>query len=84
MKKYRIAPEIKEQILNRIKNDRVSVIDAAKEHGVSENTIYGWIAKKVDGNPSLTEFVKLKKENRQLLELVGEITLKLSETQKKN
>jgi len=84
MKKYRIAPEIKEQILNRIKNDRVSVIDAAKEHGVSENTIYGWIAKKVDGNPSLSEIVKLKKENRQLLELVGEITLKLSETQKKN
>ena len=72
MKKYRIAPEIKEQILNRIKNDGVSVIDAAKEHGVSENTIYGWIAKKVDGNPSLSEIVKLKKENRQLLELVGE------------
>ena len=70
--------------MNRIKNDRVSVIDAAKEHGVSENTIYGWIAKKVDGNPSLSEIVKLKKENRQLLELVGEITLKLSETQKKN
>jgi len=84
MKKYRIAPEIKEQILNRIKNDGVSVIDAAKEHGISENTIYGWIAKKVDGNPSLSEIVKLKKENRQLLELVGEITLKLSETQKKN
>ena len=84
MKKYRIASEIKEQILNRIKNDGVSVIDAAKEHGVSENTIYGWIAKKVDGNPSLSEIVKLKKENRQLLELVGEITLKLSETQKKN
>ncbi|MEK7163856.1 MAG: transposase [Patescibacteria group bacterium] len=84
MKKYRIAPEIKEQILNRIKNDGVSVIDAAKEHGISENTIYGWIAKKVDGNPSLSEIVKLKKENRQLLELVGQITLKLSETQKKN
>ena len=70
--------------MNRIKNDGVSVIDAAKEHGISENTIYGWIAKKVDGNPSLSEIVKLKKENRQLLELVGEITLKLSETQKKN
>ncbi len=84
MKKYRIAPEIKEQILNRIKNDGVSVIDVAKEHGIAENTIYGWIAKKVDGHPSLSEIVKLKKENRQLLELVGEITLKLSEAQKKN
>lgn len=84
MKKYRIAPEVKEQILNRIKNEGVSVVQAAKDHGVAENTIYGWIAKKVDGQPTLSEVIRLKKENRQLLELVGEITLKLSETQKKN
>jgi len=84
MKKYRIAPEVKEQILNRIKNEGVSVIDAAKEHGVSENTIYGWISKKIEGQPSFSDIIRLKKENRQLLELVGEMTLKLSETQKKN
>ncbi len=34
-KAYRIAPEIKEQIINRIKNDGISVAEAAKEHGVS-------------------------------------------------
>jgi transposase-like protein len=84
MKKHRVAPEIKEQIINRIKNEGVSVADAARDHGLSENTIYGWIAKKVDSQPTLSELLRLKKENRQLLELVGEITLKLSETQKKN
>jgi transposase-like protein len=84
MKKHRIAPEVKEQILNRIKNDGVSVADAAKDHGISDQTIYGWIAKKVDGQPTLSEFLKLKRENVQLLQLVGEMTLKLSETQKKN
>lgn len=83
-KAYRIAPEIKEQILNRIKNDGVSVVQAAKEHGVAENTIYAWIAKKTDGQPSFSELIKLKRENAQLFQLVGEITLKLSETQKKN
>lgn len=83
MKKSRVAPEIKEQILNRIKNEGVSVTQAAKEHGISENTIYTWIAKKTDGQPTLSEIIRLKKENRQLLELVGEMTLKLSETQKK-
>lgn len=82
-KSYRIAPEIKEQILNRIKNDGVPVTQAAKEHGIAEGTIYAWIAKKTDGGPTLAEIIRLKKENRQLLELVGEITLKLSETQKK-
>ncbi len=82
MKKHRIAPEVREQIINRIKNDGVTVVQAAQEHGVSEGTIYSWIAKKVDG-VSYSEIIKLKRENAQLLQLVGEITLKLSETQKK-
>ncbi|MHB8710332.1 MAG: transposase [Minisyncoccota bacterium] len=83
MKKHRIAQDVKEQIINRIKNEGVSVVDAAKDHGISENTIYGWIAKKTEGQPTLSEIIKLKRENAQLLLLVGEITLKLSETQKK-
>ena len=40
MKRHRIAPDIKEQIINRIKNDGVSVVQAAKEHGNSDQTIY--------------------------------------------
>ncbi len=82
MTKHRIAPEVKEQIINRIKNDGITVVQAAQEHGISEGTIYAWIAKKVDG-VSYSEIIKLKRENAQLLQLVGEITLKLSETQKK-
>ena len=83
-KQHCVAPELKAQIINRIKNEGVSVVQAAKDHGVSENTIYGWIAKKVDGQPSFSEVIRLRKENRELLQLVGEITLKLSESQKKN
>ncbi len=41
MKNNRIAPEIKEQIINRIKNDGISVLQASKDHGVSADTIYG-------------------------------------------
>ena len=83
MKKHRIAPDVREQIINRIKNDGVPVVQVAKEHGVSEATIYGWISKKVEGQPTLSEIIRLKKENTQLLQLVGDITLKLSESQKK-
>lgn len=83
MKKHRIAPEVKEQIINRIKNDGISVAQAAKEHGISDVTIYSWISKKVEGQPTLSEIIRLRKENEQLLKLVGEITLKLSESQKK-
>ena len=83
MKKHRIAPDMREQIINRIKNDGVSVAQAAKEHGISDQTIYGWIAKKVEGQPTISDLIRIKKENAQLLQLVGELTLKLSETQKK-
>ena len=83
MKKHRIAKDVKEQIINRIKNEGVTVIEAAKDHGISENTIYGWIAKKTEGQPTIGEIIKLKRENAQLLQLVGEFTLKLSEAQKK-
>ena len=83
MKKHRIAPEVKEQVINRIKNDGVSVVEAAKEHGIAEGTIYAWIAKKTDEQVSLSDYLKLKRENQQLFQLLGEITLKLSETQKK-
>lgn len=83
MKKHRIAPDVKEQIINRIKNDGITVMQAAKEHGVNEKTVYSWIAYKVEGQPTLSEIIRLKKENQQLMLLVGEMTLKLSETQKK-
>jgi len=83
MKRHKIAPELKEQIINRIKNEGVSVSQAAKDHGISDVTIYAWITKKVDGQPTLSENIKLKRENEQLLKLVGEMTLKLSESQKK-
>lgn len=83
MKRQLIAPEVKEQIIGRIKNDGTSVSQAAKDHGISEATIYNWIAKKTEGQPTLSELIKLKRENEQLFRLVGDITLKLSESQKK-
>ena len=83
MKKYKIAPEVREQIINRIKNDGVTVAQAAKEHGISEQSIYGWIGAKARGVPSMLELARLKRENDELLRLVGVVTLKLSETQKK-
>ena len=83
MKHYRVAPDIKEQIINRIKNDGLTVAQAAKEHGLHESTIYGWLETKTHGTPNTLELLRLKRENDELLRLVGTITLKLSETQKK-
>lgn len=83
MKKNRVSPEIKEQILGRIKNDGVTIKQASQEHGIPESTIATWLARRVEGQPSLGDIIKLKRENDQLKMLLGEITLKLSEAQKK-
>jgi transposase-like protein len=42
-KKHKIAPEVKADILRRVKEEGVPVAQAAKDHGVSENTIYSWL-----------------------------------------
>jgi len=83
-KSHRISKEVKDQILVRIKEEGISVTQVAEEHGVSTQSIYAWLTKGVSKNPSWLEVAKLKKENKALLELVGEITLKLSVAQKKN
>ena len=81
---HRISKEIKDQILGRIKNDGVSVQQASEEHGVSTKTIYSWLTKGVSDQPSWSEVAKLKKENAQLKQLLGELTVQMSMSQKKN
>lgn len=84
MKKgHRVAREVKEQIIGRIKNEGLAVAQVAKEHGVSEQTVYNWLGAGVEGKPTYAEVSRLKRENAELKQLVGEIALKLSETQKK-
>lgn len=84
MKKYRIAPEIREQIIKRIKEEGISVSQAAKEHGISDAAIYNWLGRGLKNNPTIGEVVKLRRQNEELLALVGELILKASQTQKKN
>lgn len=85
MKKgYRIAADVKADILRRVKEEGIPVAQAAKEHGIHEATIYDWLSKGATGAPSWSEFARVQKQNKELLELVGELTLRLSNTQKKN
>jgi len=79
-----ISKDRKEQILKRIKEEGIPVSQAAQEHGISDAAIYRWLSKGVTGQPTLREFARLRKENKMLTELVGEMTIKLSYAQKKN
>lgn len=81
---HKIPADVKQQILKRVKDEGIPVVQAAKEHGVSDKTIYNWLGSDVNKSPSWAEISKLKRENKMLLELVGELTVKLSQSQKKN
>jgi transposase-like protein len=83
-KPHRIANDVKADIVRRIKEEGVPVTQAAQEHGVHESTIYGWLGATVKGAPSWADLAKLQRQNHELLELVGELTLRLSSAQKKS
>lgn len=83
-KSFKVSPETKEQILKRIKEEGLPVAKVAEEHGISTATIYGWLSKGVKVQPTWAEVSKIKKQNRELLALVGELTIKLSQSQKKS
>ncbi|MEI7452268.1 MAG: transposase [Candidatus Falkowbacteria bacterium] len=82
-KSFKISTETKEQILKRVKEEGLPVAKVAEEHGISTATIYGWLSKGVKAQPSWSELSKLRKQNHELLALVGELTISLSQTKKK-
>lgn len=76
MSTFRSIPkELKDQILSRIKNDGISVTQAAKDHDLSSKTIYNWLNKDLDKSPSYREFAHLRKQNQDLMILIGQLTL---------
>ncbi len=83
-KGYRVAKEAKAEIVRRVKEEGISVSQAAKDAGVHETTVYGWLSAGATSAPSWSEFARLQKQNRELFEVVGELTVKLSQAQKKN
>lgn len=82
--KYKIAPEVREQIIKRLKEQGASVSELAEEHGISSQTIYGWLGKGVTAPPSVLEVSRLKRENQTLMEIIGRLTVQLSLMEKKN
>jgi transposase-like protein len=77
-----IAKEVKEEILGKVKAGE-SVIDLGKLYGISEKTIYNWLKAKVTNKVSWLEVSKLKRENQQLREIIGILTLEIEKSKKR-
>lgn len=74
---------LKDRIIEKLKSDGLTVNQASTEFGVSKNTIYGWLHRKAGGDPSALEISKLRRENKELKEIIGAFALDM-ERGKKN
>jgi len=70
----KISLEIRDKIVEKIKNEGLSVAQAAREFGINGNTVYGWLHKGKIGADTL-ELGKLKRENTQLKMIIAELML---------
>ena len=81
---FKVIPkQLKEQIISRVKNEGVSVSNAAVEHGISTKTIYNWLNQGLTGQPvSYREYAKIKRENQTHLAIIGQLTLETKKLKK--
>ena len=73
----RVALEIKEEILLKIKSGG-KVVDLAQQYGISDKTIYTWLARMVTPEISFSEYNRLRRENDELKRMIGVISLDLN------
>lgn len=70
-----IDPATKQQVLADIKGGG-RVVDAAAKHGLNPKTIYLWLRAQADNTgTSALEIAKLRRENAELKEIIGILTL---------
>ena len=81
-KQHKVPRDLKIQILERVKTSGKSIKEIADEHGLTPTCIYTWLKEGVTGVTS-GEVLKLEKENRELKQIIGELTVQLGVGQKR-
>ena len=79
-----LTPELRAKVISAIKDDGMSIEEAAKTHGFTEDTIRRWLRSSVDNaHTSPGELQRLRRDNQFLRELVGTLVFE-REASKKN
>ena len=82
MFRKQIPKQTREEVLLKIKEgEKVMVL--AEQYGISSKTIYAWLRNQVKPEITLSAWNKLKRENEDLKQILGLVTLEL-ERGKKN
>ncbi len=71
-----ISSEQRAKIISAVKDEGMSITDAAKTFLVVEQTIRRWLRKQTkNAHTSSTEMQRVKQENQMLKEIIGEMVL---------
>jgi transposase-like protein len=75
-----IDPKLKSEVIDQVRNNGMSVSQAANKYEVNPRTIYGWLKSGIVDNDRnlILELNKLKRENEQLYKLLGRATAELN------
>ncbi len=69
-----VSPETRAKILSAIKDEGMSIIDAAKTYSVSDKTIRKWMrVQSRNGHTSSTEVQKLRQQVAELQGIIGKM-----------
>lgn len=77
-----IKKEIKEEVLFRIKNEGLTVPNAAERYGIKRRTIYGWLSTAGITNPSSQKIREQQREIDSLYTVIGKLSTELNKLKK--
>lgn len=78
----KVSLDLRNQILERVKTSGKSIAEISQEHGIGKTTIYEWLRESTGETPA-RDLIKITKENRELKQIIGELTVQLGIAQKK-
>ena len=78
----KVSLDLRNQILEKVKTSGKSIAEISQEHGIGKTTIYEWL-REFTGETPARDLIKLQKENRELKQIIGELTVQLGIAQKK-
>ena len=80
----RYSKEVKEEVLGKVRGGR-RVSEVSREHGINEMTVRSWLERDtVSGGSQILEMSRLKRENEELLRIIGELKVESERVKKKN
>ena len=78
----KMSKDLRNQILERVRTSGKSIAEISQEHGIGKTTIYEWLRESTGETPA-RDLIKLTKENKELKQIIGELTVQMGRQQKK-